>query len=144
MSLFNFIPPMSSNVEGMSYDSPTGVEGFGSSRKRRNPFGEDYTRSHRKTKLDDAYPSYSPQTKILEEDESNLAPIFRKRITFPLVASANVREPPTVSDKSQCWVCSTGSAHGPCTYCERAICNSCIRQCNSCQASFCSFCTTVK
>jgi hypothetical protein len=45
---------------------------------------------------------------------------------------------------SKCWVCEKQSETMPCTFCERGVCEMCVRQCDKCFGVFCSFCATVK
>lgn len=48
-------------------------------------------------------------------------------------------------EMGMCFVCMSMSAYSPvpCAHCGRSACEMCLRQCESCQDMFCSFCTTV-
>lgn len=54
-------------------------------------------------------------------------------------------EPPSKTDTfSKCWLCEKPSEMMPCTFCERGVCEMCVRQCDKCFGVFCSCCATVK
>lgn len=44
----------------------------------------------------------------------------------------------------QCQRCSEKGELIPCSYCSREICNSCVMQCERCQETFCTACSTIK
>ncbi|KXJ18735.1 uncharacterized protein LOC110231866 [Exaiptasia diaphana] len=45
---------------------------------------------------------------------------------------------------SKCWLCEKHYETMPCAFCERAVCEMCVRQCTKCFGVFCSCCATVK
>lgn len=45
---------------------------------------------------------------------------------------------------NKCWLCEQPSETMPCNFCERRVCEMCVRQCDRCFGVFCSCCATVK
>lgn len=44
---------------------------------------------------------------------------------------------------SPCWVCHQQRESMPCAFCERNVCEMCVRQCDRCFGVFCAFCSTI-
>merc|ERR550519_3201443 len=48
------------------------------------------------------------------------------------------------STSNKCWICEKPTEIMPCAFCERGVCEMCVRQCDKCFGVFCSCCATVK
>ena len=80
----------------------------------------------------------SSDVSSLPPEQATPSPTFHAHSSASSVARKNC----TVQTDIRCWVCCGSSASTPCSFCERWVCDGCLRQCDECMGVFCNFCTT--
>ncbi|KAJ1461631.1 hypothetical protein M885DRAFT_506683 [Pelagophyceae sp. CCMP2097] len=83
---------------------------------------------------------------------SSLTPMFKAMlhersvndVLFNRSPAQQRPQPPAAVEAQMCLVCARTFARARCGCCDRAICGSCLRECEGCAGGlFCTFCTAV-
>lgn len=147
-------------------------DGFRVVTKRRNPFGEGSNRQLKMHVIDPEAVAYNNGINTVDSgvadlqsclDDTSSSTSFcagMAGLTLQRLMQAG-RDQAALHQKSspsadvagkfvgsaqiaKCWVCmSTGEA-AACAFCEREACERCMRQCDRCQDTFCTFCSTAE
>eukprot|EP00123_Amoebidium_parasiticum_P021622 comp7068_c0_seq1/m.2808 comp7068_c0_seq1/g.2808 ORF comp7068_c0_seq1/g.2808 comp7068_c0_seq1/m.2808 type:complete len:161 (-) comp7068_c0_seq1:461-943(-) len=104
--------------------------------KRRNPFGEASNRQCKQLTMD---PTTVQDTYARTLSHLRAGGQAEARLPGAPAGGVAVRGTHT----GRCWVCKVGGEALRCCFCERDTCGLCVRQCERCQDTFCSFCSTT-